>query len=269
MLDGLIKRLRGGRNETRAADPAAAPLPSPFQIHRVEALNKLREGVASGRLGDNQELIELLLDVWSSDCAPSIILPNNGMFLQRNTPLSVNIGQCRMPFKGFVLEYSTTRDWYINAAPGSTLPNRTLLLVVAEDNQPLKIWSIWAENKIGLVIGDVQEPCIDLTDWQTAKIGLEYDLHHCLAVDEQGRPSSTGGRIWQLKQGQYSTAELQTAVLDYCHEVHVLAQFLTVFNSKNIQLRPVAAPPGMPAPCYVLGCDGPTAFTWLPNTVIQ
>jgi hypothetical protein len=263
--------------------PAPPLAKSPFPIHRREALESLNDGLklyTTGPLHDRLKMMQLSL---SDQTVSSILLPINGIFLDRNLPLSVRLDNVRLPFERFVLEYSISEDWYIHAKRGNKLPCTILLLVQLSPNKSeLQLWSISQEKLQGVTVKDLNSittalqnaargtlhKVIDTTAefWSVSPVGVSFARDSSIATDAQGRVLIANANVLQMPADTAIADELaRSAVLDYSHEIQALIQLLTLCAHDNSRMQQVDAPADAPGKYFVMRSVGRTPYQWLPN----
>jgi hypothetical protein len=230
--------------------------PSPFPSYRAEALRYLRHLHAASHDDVNLQYIETLRDACASDHLPSIMLPNNGLFLSRKTPMRIKPAGERAPFSEFLLEYSITPNWEARSAADTVPVGAVVLAVMFLPNQGVHAWATSFRT----------EPDNATRLWSLARVGVKLDARASITVEPTGRVVLDDVVAIGTNGQNFRKAKLASLVGAYTTLMQSLAQLLTILADQNVCLRQVATPANTPGQHYVLDSSGPTPFAWLPNT---
>ena len=202
-------------------------------------------------------LARLLFDPLADRQIRSFVLPANGMFVARDTPITLNPVRTSMPRLPFILEYAQSTDWYKeDIAPGNWWASATVLLVDQVPRQAkLLLWGIWNRE------------CVGESRWHHGQVGITLGTDSLIQVYGSGRGRANVSNVDIIAPPCEEPTPKQAREIgrDYIDELQVLAQFLTIHACDNILLEKLRAPRQAPGKYYALRCSGPTQYKWLPN----
>ena len=232
--------------------------PNPFLGYRGGALESLRGMRAHPRNEGEKYLASILFDPLADRQIRSFVLPANGMFIARDTPITLNPVRSKLPRLPFILEYAISPDWYKeDIAPGNWRASATVLLVDKVPRQAkLLLWGTWKQE------------CAGESRWNHGQVGITIGTESQIEVygSGRGRVNASNIDVIALPSEKPTPKQVREIGLNYIDELQVLAQFLTIHASDDILLEKLRAPRQAPGKYYALRCSGPTHYNWLPNS---
>lgn len=253
MWHAMFERLR-----RKAKTDSAGASTTSFLGYRAAALESVTALRAHPRNPAEEQLARFLLDSLTNVNIPSFVLPVNGLFIERNTPISLNLQHASLPHGPFFLEYAISSDWYKEELPPGNWRAYGSVLLVDPEPVPAKLnlWGVWKQEWAG-------EIC-----WRHAEAGMRLSADSQIKVygTGHGRVSVSNSDILTLPNSKSTSENAEQLGLAYIDDLHILAQFLTVFAADNIVPEKLPAPRQAPGRYYALRCRGPTPFRWLPGS---
>lgn len=160
----------------------------------------------------------------------SFLLPENGEVLRFDSPVSLRLKDCHLPFDSVAIEYQASDSWLRDVtarSPKGNLPAIATVILAVSTGQEISVLCDWKFRHN------------DRQYWAPSPYGLRFGEESEIFVKEGGAVEATNVTPL-LPHKDTLTAGFQFS--DFVDEVRVLAHFLVLTNCTNVKPQRMFAP---------------------------